>query len=79
MGIGDMLQAQFDAEDAKRYRWLRNQYARGKQTYFAEKCASDCSRNPQPDSIKKAESMIDGDIDKLMLRDSARETGAKGG
>lgn len=25
MGIGDMLQAERDAEDAKRYRWLRSQ------------------------------------------------------
>jgi phage terminase large subunit GpA-like protein len=24
MGLGDMLQAQRDAEDAKRYRWLRD-------------------------------------------------------
>lgn len=25
MGIGDMLQAERDAKDAKRYRWLRSQ------------------------------------------------------
>jgi hypothetical protein len=27
MGIGDMLQAQQDAEDAARYRWLRSHIA----------------------------------------------------
>lgn len=26
MGIGDMLQAQQDAEDARRYRWLKSRY-----------------------------------------------------
>jgi len=26
-------------EDAERYRWLRSQYAQGKQTYFAEYCS----------------------------------------
>ena len=55
-----------EEQDAKRYRWLRNQYAQGKQTYFAENCASDCSRNPSPESIKKVESMIDAEIDELM-------------
>ena len=26
-------------DDAERYRWLRSQYAQGKQTYFAEYCS----------------------------------------
>lgn len=29
MGLGDMYQAQRDAEDAKRYRWLRSENAKG--------------------------------------------------
>jgi hypothetical protein len=29
MGLGDMLQAERDAEDARRYRWLRQENSKG--------------------------------------------------
>ena len=41
--------------DAKRYRWLRRQYAEGLQTYFAEDCAH-------------TEDGIDAEIDALMAK-----------
>lgn len=44
--------------DAKRWRWLRAQYAKGKQTYFAETCSN-------------SETKIDEEIDLLIHEDSA--------
>ena len=34
-------QHEMDAIDAKRYRWLRHQYAKGHETYLAERIESE--------------------------------------
>lgn len=38
MGIGDMLQAQQDAEDAARYRWLRDSAGNGVMRKLMKEC-----------------------------------------